>query len=179
MRRMLVVLVALLSVSGRLGAQDSIPAPPDTSAVTPADSLVPGSLAGLTPLQRDSARNAARPVSPLGALGRSILIPGWGQAKLNRKLTGAIFITVEAISLGMAIKASNELDYLRRTQSTRADAKANERDDWLVILGFNHLMAGLEAYVSAHLWDFPPDLKLQPMPGGGVAGSVSLPVRIP
>jgi len=124
MRRMLVVLVALLSVSGRLQAQDSIPAPPDTSTVTPADSLVPGSLAGLTPLQRDSARNAARPVSPLGALGRSILIPGWGQAKLNRKLTGAIFITVEAISLGMAIKASNELDYLRRTQSTRADAKA-------------------------------------------------------
>jgi hypothetical protein len=118
-------------------------------------------------------------VSPLGALGRSILIPGWGQAKLNRKLTGAIFITVEAISLGMAIKAANELDYLRRTPPTRADAKANERDDWLVILGFNHLMAGLEAYVSAHLWDFPPDLKLQPMPGGGIAGSVSLPVRIP
>ena len=28
----------------------------------------------------------------------------------------------------------------------RADAKANEVDDWLVILGFNHLMAGLEAY---------------------------------
>jgi hypothetical protein len=46
MRRILVVLVALLSVSGRLQAQDSIPAPPDTSAVTPADSLVPGSLAG-------------------------------------------------------------------------------------------------------------------------------------
>ncbi|HEU5153429.1 MAG TPA: hypothetical protein VFU03_01730 [Gemmatimonadales bacterium] len=179
MKRLHLLLVALLSLSSQLQAQDSIPAPPDTSAVAPADSLVPGSLAGLTPLQRDSARNAARPVSPLGALGRSILIPGWGQAKLNRKLTGAIFITVEAISLGMALKAANELEYLRRTNSARADAKANERDDWLVILGFNHLMAGLEAYVSAHLWDFPPDLKLQPLPGGGVAGSVSLPVRIP
>ena len=179
MSRVLIAILALLTITAPLAAQDSIPAPPDTSALVPADSLVPADLAGLTPLQRDSARNAARPVSPLGALGRSILIPGWGQAKLNRKLTGAVFITVEAISLGMALKAANELDYLRRTQSSRADAKANERDDWLVILGFNHLMSGLEAYVSAHLWDFPPDLKLRPLPGGGVAGSVSLPVRIP
>ncbi len=35
-------------------------------------------------------------------------------------------------------------------------------DDWLVILGFNHLMSGLEAYVSAHLWDFPPDSSCVP-----------------
>ena len=148
-----IAIVALLTITAPLEAQDSIPAPPDTSAVVPADSLVPAGLAGLTPLQRDSALNAARPVSPLGALGRSILVPGWGQAKLNRKLTGAVFITVEAISLGMALKAANELDYLRRTQSSRADAKANERDDWLVIWA-SITMSGSKR-VSAHLWDFP------------------------
>ena len=31
---------------------------------------------------------------------------------------------------------------------------------------FNHVFAGLEAYVSAHLADFPGDLQLQATPGG-------------
>ena len=30
---------------------------------------------------------------------------------------------------------------------------------------FNHLFSGAEAYVSAHLQDFPSDLRLQVAPG--------------
>ena len=40
----------------------------------------------------------------------------------------------------------------------------------LVLLAFNHLFAGLEAYVSGHLSDCPGDLTLQAVPGG--AGGV-------
>ena len=47
-----------------------------------------------------------------------------------------------------------------------------------MLLGFNHLFAGLEAYVSAHLTDFPRDLQLQAVPGG-VGASVSIPFRAP
>ena len=39
------------------------------------------------------------------------------------------------------------------------------------------LFSGMEAYVSAHLQDFPPDLKLQAMPNG-IGVTVPLP-RIP
>ena len=174
--------MAVGAASVRLSAQDSVPALPDTSIVpAPTDSTTLTdsiALSALTPAQRDSARKAARPVSPMGALGRSILVPGWGQAKLNRKLTGAVFITVEAISLGMAVKASTELHYLKRTGSERINRKRAERDDWLVLMGFNHLMAALEAYVSAHLWDFPADLRVRSFPGRGISGSVSIPVRI-
>ena len=50
------------------------------------------------------------------AFWRSLLLPGWGQAKLNRKLTGALFVAWEGVTLGMSIKTSHELSYLRRTQ---------------------------------------------------------------
>lgn len=114
------------------------------------------------------------PVSPLGALWRSFLIPGWGQAKLDRKLTGGLFVAWEGVTLGMALKTSHELGYLRRTNSGRADIKKAERQDWIVLLAFNHLLSGLEAYVSAHLWDFPDDLKFRAVPGG-IGGQMSLP----
>ena len=41
---------------------------------------------------------------------------------------------------------------------------------------FNHLMSGLEAYVSAHLYDFPADLQLRALPNGGMQAGVTLPL---
>ncbi len=118
-----------------------------------------------------------QPISPLGAFWRSFLIPGWGQARLNRKLTGGIFVAWEGVTLGMSLKTRRELRYLRRTGSARGDRKRQEHEDWLVLLAFNHLFAGLEAYVSAHLVDFPGDLRFQAVPGGAGA-AVSLPIRL-
>ncbi len=103
-----------------------------------------------------------------------LLIPGWGQAKLGRKLTGGIFVAWRGVTLGMTLKTSHELSYLERTGSGRVAAKRSEREDWLILLAFNHLMSGLEAYVSAHLWDFPQDLSVRAVPGG-LVGQVSLP----
>jgi hypothetical protein len=97
---------------------------------------------------------------------RSFLVPGWGQSRLDRKLTGAIFVAVEGVGVAMTLRTTHELDYLRRTGSGRVGPKKKEQQDWLILLAFNHLMAGLEAYVSAHLWDFPEDLKLRTIPGG-------------
>jgi hypothetical protein len=114
----------------------------------------------------------------MGAFWRSFVLPGWGQAKLNRRLTGGIFLAWEGVTLGMSLKTRQELEYLRRTNSGRAEDKRRQHEDWLVLLAFNHVFAGLEAYVSAHLADFPGDLRLQATPGG-VGGSVSIPIRVP
>jgi hypothetical protein len=121
--------------------------------------------------------NALR-TSPMNAFWRSFLLPGWGQAKLGRRLTAGIFIAWEGTTLAMSLKTRHELDYLRRTNSERAEDKRREHEDWLVLLGFNHIFSGLEAYVSAHLSDFPADLHVEAVPGG-VGGSVSVPVRLP
>ncbi|HXI21106.1 MAG TPA: hypothetical protein VNH46_08480 [Gemmatimonadales bacterium] len=155
----------LLLAVGTLRAQDSLPPAADTLAPAAAP---------------ESTVKAPPPVSPMGALWRSLLLPGWGQAKLNRKLTGALFVTWEGVTLGMSIKTAHELRYLRRTGSGSVSSKERERQDWLVLLGFNHLFAAVEAYVSAHLWDFPTDLHIRAAPvPGGVGATVSVPVRFP
>ena len=159
----LLVVLATFAGAGGLAAQDTtaVPAPADTGATAVVE-------------VRDTT---IHPIKPMNALWRSILLPGWGQARLGRKLTAGILIAWEGTTLGMSIKTRHELAYLRRTGSQRADDKRREHEDWLVLLGFNHLFAGLEAYVSAHLSDFPADLHLQAVPGG-FGGSVSVPIRI-
>ncbi len=72
----------------------------------PPASRVPGSAAPADTLQRQY-------ISPLNAFWRSFLIPGWGQARLNRKLVGGIFVAWEGVTLGMTLKTRKELDYLR------------------------------------------------------------------
>jgi hypothetical protein len=129
---------------------------------------------------QDSVLYGRPPITPMAAMWRSLLLPGWGQARLNRKLTGALFVTWEGVTLGMSIKTGHELSYLRRTGSARHSSKLKENQDWLVLLGFNHLFAAIEAYVSAHLWDFPQDLQIRAVPvPRGVGATVSLPFRIP
>jgi hypothetical protein len=117
------------------------------------------------------------PITPINAFWRSFLLPGWGQARLNRKLTGGIFVAWEGVTLGMSLKTRHELAYLRRTGSARADNKRREHEDWIVLLAFNHLFAGLEAYVGAHLVDFPGDLQIRAAPGG-IGASMTVPLRL-
>ncbi|HEX5005284.1 MAG TPA: hypothetical protein VFV65_08200, partial [Gemmatimonadales bacterium] len=88
------------------------------------------------------------------------------------------FLAAEGVTLGMTLTTTSQLNAARATDSPNVDAKLQQREDWLVLLGVNHLLAAMEAYVSAHLWDFPGDLTVQKT-SDGVAGAVSLPVRLP
>jgi hypothetical protein len=151
----LFALLALCSVAG-LEAQ-AAPQPPPPAA--PSDTL------------------ARQYISPTNALWRSLLLPGWGQTRLNRKLAGGLFVAWEAVTLGMSLKTARELRFLRRHNSARAEDKRQEHEDWIVLLAFNHLFAGLEAFISAHLADFPGDLRFEALPGGVGAG-VAIPVRV-
>ena len=116
------------------------------------------------------------PVSPLAAFGRSLLLPGWGQAVLGRRGAGAFFIFWEGIALTMTVKSARQLSYQERTgvPADSLDNKRAEFEDWLVLVVFNHLVAGAEAFVSAHLWDFPADLGARNLPGGAVGVGVEI-----
>jgi hypothetical protein len=65
----------------------------------------------------------------------------------------------------MAMKANAEVHYLDRVDTATATSRRAERQDWIVLIVFNHLFSALEAYVSAHLRDFPSDLHLRAFPG--------------
>lgn len=131
---------------------------------------------------RDTATVARKaPVGPAGAFLRSFLVPGWGQLQLHRPVPALVFIALEGTFAGLSLKANHDVQQARLTDqspdSAVVSAKKRSREDWLVLLGFNHLMAGLEAYVSSHLWDFPGDLRIRATPGG-VGASASIPIRI-
>ncbi|HEV2669868.1 MAG TPA: hypothetical protein VGU74_02155 [Gemmatimonadales bacterium] len=155
-----IALVLLLAVvpTCRLAGQDTTRAVDTTHFVLPADTMHMG-------------------VRPMGAFWRSFLVPGWGQAVTGRHMTGAVFVTWEGVTAMMTLKAQQEANYLKKIHAGSLDLKRQEVQDWLVLWIFNHLFAGAEAYVSAHLQDFPPDLKVQAMPNG-IGVTVPLP-RIP
>jgi hypothetical protein len=120
--------------------------------------------------------DSARYVGPVGALWRSLLIPGWGQAVTGRHVTGALFAVWEGTTIYMTLKAQQEADYFRTSGAPNLDAKRQEVQDWLVLWGFNHLFSGAEAFVAAHLRDFPKDLKVRAVPGG-IGIRLPLPAR--
>lgn len=157
----LALAIAVAAAPVRAGAQDSIPRPAADAAAGAAP------LAVARAQQADSVRPS---VSPMGAFWRSLLVPGWGQAKSDRKLAAALFLAWEGVTLGMSIKTNREVQHLEDIGSSLVDEKREQREDWMVLLGFNHLMAALEAFVAAHLWDFPGDLRIRRVPGGTQAG---------
>ncbi len=167
LRRAGALVVALLAPAAA-GAQQPVPPP-----------VLPPTV--VTPAPVDTITAVSRPVKPLKAFFMSLAVPGWGQARLDRKLTGAIFISIEGLSLGMTMKTIRELKYLTRVDadSARLAGKRSQRQDWLILLGFNHLFSGLEAFVATQLHDFPTDVRfrIMPVPGGGVAATASIPVR--
>lgn len=142
-------IVALLLLTAR---------PPDgLTAQTPQDTQ---------PRAPAAQTDTVHQVGPVGALWRSLLVPGWGQAVTGRNVTGALFGIWEGTTMYMTLKAQQEANYFKASNSPNLHAKRQEVQDWLVLWGFNHLFAGAEAYVAAHLRDFPKDLSVQAMPGG-------------
>ena len=122
-------------------------------------------------LPADTMRQGVR---PMGAFLRSFVVPGWGQAVTDRPMTGAAFVAWEGVTAMMTLKAQQEANYFKRIHSVNLKAKRQEVQDWLVLWVFNHLFSGAEAYVSGHLRDFPPDLKVRTFPGGI---GVSIPIH--
>ncbi len=156
------LLTAQLLVTGSAWAQDSTARP-----------VIP-------PLSRPVVRDTLHRLKPLPAFFHSLLIPGWAQAKLDRKLTASLFLGWEGLTLGMSLKAAGEVRYLNRigADSARVESKKQERQDWLILLAFNHLFAGLEAFVGSHLQDFPADVRLRAAPRG-IGVQASVPFRLP
>jgi hypothetical protein len=120
--------------------------------------------------RRDSVLLAGPPIRPKTALFRSLLVPGWGQASLDRGTAGATYFALEAGSIAMLIFAKKELAVAKRAardstfvnDSTRGPppelggrvrVRRLQVEDWAALIFFNHLFSAADAFVSAHLWD--------------------------
>ena len=150
---MTVGLATVLAVAAVLAVRPSYIAAQDTTRTDTTHITVPA----------DTIHHGVR---PMGAFLRSFILPGWGQAATGRPMTGAAFVAWEGVTAMMTFKAEQEANYFKRIHSNNLRLKRQEVQDWLVLWVFNHLFSGAEAYVSGHLKDFPPDLKVRAFPGG-------------
>lgn len=165
-----VLLAAVLAAGAPTTLAAQIPIPPPGPPRAGQDS------ARLADTVRVPPFRVSPPISPLGAFGRSLLLPGWGQAVLGRRVTGAFFVFWEGLTITMALKARHQLDYFNEVGTDeQREAKRQEIQDWVVLLVFNHLLAGAEAYVSAYLWDFPVELEHRTLPGDRVGVGARVP----
>jgi hypothetical protein len=121
------------------------------------------------------------PISPRSAFLRSLIVPGLGQAALDRGTAGGIFVSLEALSLLMTIKSKRDLRVARRLEADsvffeidgndtvfvatpeagRVRPRKQHVEDWVALLIFNHLFAAADAFVAAQLWDVPARVSVQ------------------
>lgn len=117
-----------------LGGFDSHPLPPRASHLVRFASLALVAGAACLPLSVsaqavDSAAAGVRAsapfdtiplrVTPRGAFLRSLAVPGWGQAQLDRSTAGAAFVLTETLAAVMIVKSRRQLD---RAKAARGDS---------------------------------------------------------
>jgi hypothetical protein len=79
----------------------------------------------------------------------------------------------DPLAVEAALSENPEVEDLRALEEVRAD----QREDWIALGLFMVLLSGVDAYVSAHLSQFPDPVAIGPADGGGVEVRVSLPLR--
>lgn len=164
-----------------------------------------------------------RGVSPRGAMIRSFLFPGWGQAAAGSYTRGGVFFAIQGSSWYMLLRtiaryhqaqdivarktriATDSLDRLIATDTAAArrlsdpsnyaaalseypgmiraralvNSRRQQRQDWITYTLFFTLISGVDAYVNAHLKDFPGDIMTEARRDGSVSFGLRLPLPGP
>jgi hypothetical protein len=136
----------------------------------------------------------APPLSPVRAFLYSAALPGFGQSRLDRGTSGALFASVELAALAMVRRSNADLREARRyridtlpsdfsvggttlvksgtfTNRYTGDLVKTRRlhvEDWVAAMAFNHLFSGADAFVAAQLWDVPVSLSATPRADGAL-----------
>jgi hypothetical protein len=130
------------------------------------------------------------PLSPRRAFLYSALLPGYAQSRLGRPTAGAIFVFTESIAIAMLRESALDLREARRFRTDSlvfigfsptdgtpvmqaspyndelVSIRKGHVEDWIAFLIANHLFAGADAYVAAHLWDLPSQIVMTRTPSG-------------
>ncbi len=70
-----------------------------------------------------------------------------------------VFIGFDPVSGAAVLQASSYNDQLIAIRKGHVE-------DWIAFLIGNHLFAGADAYVAAHLWDLPQQIEVKPGANG-------------
>ncbi|MCG8470111.1 MAG: hypothetical protein MJB57_18195 [Gemmatimonadetes bacterium] len=141
----------------------------------------PGARAAADSLETDGLpADTLAPVTPLGALARSMIVPGWGQLEVGRPSRAAIYFGAESLFLFMVFKSSQKLSVAKRSVPTNdalVEARTRQRENWIVLAAFTAFMSGIDAWISAQFWDYEPSIG--PPADGSVGVALGFEVPVP
>ena len=146
---------------------------------------------------RDSTKTTIiqPPISARRAFLYSLLLPGFAQSRLGRPTAGALFVFTESIGIAMLRESAADLREARAFRTDSLVSLGNDPvtgtpvqqrspftdelvsirklhvQDWVAFLIANHLFAGADAYVAAHLWDLPTQINVSQTTSGTVVGA--------
>jgi hypothetical protein len=144
----------------------------------------------------DTTRTTPQPpLSPRRAFLYSLVAPGYAQSRLGRPIGGALFVFTESIAIAMLRESAADLrearlfrrdtlEYIGNDPSTGSpimhrnsyndeliSIRRGHVEDWIAFLIANHLFAGADAYVAAHLWDLPSQISVTPTTSGTIVAA--------
>ena len=92
--------------------------------------------------------------SPRGAMIRSAILPGWGQAYNHKFLKALVYMGGEVYFAIKYIELNDELKILRMGQASISliEDKEYERNGWGWLFTAGYLLAIGDAFVDAHLY---------------------------
>lgn len=182
-------IVALLAATSLARAQTPPTPPRRDSAATGADAAARDTVVRVPRRPTALAMRPVPPLTPRRAFVYSVALPGFGQSRLDRGSSGALFASTELAAIVMLRRSMTDLREARRFRTDTlpenfvigpdgkptgsgtvvgrytSDLVRTRRlhmEDWIAVIAFNHLFAGADAFVSAQLWDIPVQMSALP-----------------
>jgi hypothetical protein len=121
-------------------------------------------------VQGDSLKRVKPRRAPMGALLRSVAVPGWGQYYNRKYIKSAVVFSAETFFIAKAIhwwkKTEDQYNSIQQTidpsqQRIRYNlykSYRTSRDDYLWAVGLTVFLSMFDAYVDAHLASFDVDI---------------------
>jgi hypothetical protein len=138
-------------------------------------------------VQGDSVRQRKPKRTPMGALLRSVAVPGWGQFYNRKYIKSAVVFGAETFFVVKAVhwwkKTEDQYNSIQQTSDpSQQNARYNlyrsyrtSRDDYLWAVGLTVFLSMFDAYVDAHLAGFDVDITPDfEAPKGGASLKLSL-----
>lgn len=175
--------VSAQEVTGEAAAEDSVAAPDSLSPrLSPAGAFLRGAII-------PGWGHAATGSLTRGAFYFGIeAAAGWMVFKTWRKLGVARNqvalweerVTARLMSEGITDQEEIDSELEQNEEISRlrglVDSRSEQREDWAAVAIFFLLMSGVDAFVSAHLQDFPEPLTVEGDPGGTISVAIRVPI---